>query len=55
VPFNRLVTLHWGAMGLSDAEAGRAIGRVLKLWREALAWFGEHEDGAPTVEATSGS
>jgi hypothetical protein len=29
--------------------------RAEPLWREALAWFGEHEHGAPTVEATSGS
>ena len=60
LPFNRLVTLHWGAMGLSDAEAGRAIGRVLKLWREALAerglrfafvWVRENDDG----DASKGS
>jgi hypothetical protein len=54
LPMNRLVTLHWGAMGLSDADAGRALARVLKLWREALAamgqpfacvWVRENDDG----------
>ncbi len=47
-------------MGLSDAEAGRAVGRVLKLWREALAerglpfacvWVRENDDG----DASKGS
>jgi hypothetical protein len=60
LPLNRLVTLHWGVMGLSDAEAGRAIGCVLKLWREALAemgfpfacvWTRENDDG----DASKGS
>jgi hypothetical protein len=60
LPLNRLVTLHWGAMGLSDAEAGRAVGRVLKLWREALVerglpfacvWVRENDDG----DASKGS
>lgn len=54
LPLNRLVTVHWGAMGLSDAEAGAALGRLLKLWREALAarglpfacaWVRENDDG----------
>jgi hypothetical protein len=54
LPLNRLVTLHWGAMGLSDADAGRAVAHVLKLWREALAardlpfafaWVRENDDG----------
>jgi len=60
LPMNRLVTLHWGAMGLSDAEAGRAVAHVLKLWREALAerglpfacvWTRENDDG----DASKGS
>lgn len=60
LPLNRLVTVHWGAMGLSDAEAGRASGRMLKLWREALAekglpfacvWARENDNG----DASKGS
>jgi hypothetical protein len=54
LPFNRLVTVHWGAMRLSDAEALAATGKLLKLWREALAarglpfacvWIRENDDG----------
>jgi hypothetical protein len=54
LPLNRLVTVHWGAMGVTDADAGRALARVLKLWREALAarglpfacvWVRENDNG----------
>jgi len=54
LPLNRLVTVHWGAMRLSDAEALAATGKLLKLWREALAaqglpfacvWIRENDDG----------
>lgn len=31
LPLNRHWTVHWGVMGLSDAEAGVALGRLLKL------------------------
>lgn len=54
LPLNRLVTVHWGAMRQSDAEALAALGRLLKLWRDALAarglpfacvWIRENDDG----------
>lgn len=54
LPMNRLVTVHWGALGLTDAEAAKATGRLLKLLREALAerglpfacaWVRENDDG----------
>ncbi|WP_353200507.1 hypothetical protein [Sandarakinorhabdus sp.] len=60
LPPNRLVTLHWAALGLGDDLAAAAIGRVLKLWREALAerglpfacvWARENDDG----DASKGS
>ena len=45
LPLNRHWTVHWGKMGLSDAEAGPALGRLLKLasdWARvrglAFAW-----------------
>jgi hypothetical protein len=53
----------WRAVDIDPVQRGLGpIGhmgyfrvRAEPLWREVLAWFGEHEDGAPTVEATSGS
>ena len=31
IPLNRHWTVHWGVMGLFDAEAGAALGQLLKL------------------------
>ena len=53
----------WRAVDIDPVQRGLgAIGhmgyfrpRAEPLWREALAWFGEHDGGTPTVEATSGS
>ncbi|MFN3371036.1 MAG: hypothetical protein ACK4Z0_05865 [Sphingomonadaceae bacterium] len=54
LPMNRLVTVHWGALGLSDSDAGAATGRLLKLMRDALAdrglpfahaWVRENDGG----------
>ncbi len=54
LPINRMTTPHWGAMGVPDAEAGAALGRLLKLIRDALAamglpfafaWVRENDDG----------
>ncbi len=38
-PFNRFITVHWEAAGLTDAEAMRATTAFLKYWRE---WLGGH-------------
>lgn len=60
LPLNRLVTVHWGALRVTDADAGAALAHVLKLWREALAarglpfacvWVRENDDG----DASKGS
>jgi predicted alpha/beta hydrolase len=53
----------WRAVDIDPVQRGLgAIGhmgyfrpRAEPLWREALAWFGEHAAGAPTAGATSGS
>jgi hypothetical protein len=37
MPLTRLVTVHWGALGVADAGATQATGRLLKLLRDALA------------------
>ena len=60
MPMTRLITVHWGALGLSDAKAATATGRLLKLIRDALAakgqpfahaWVRENDDG----DASKGS
>lgn len=53
-PFNRMVTVHWGALGLGDSEAARATGRLVKLASDWCAskgvkmtwgWVRENDDG----------
>ncbi len=53
-PFNRMVTVHWGALGIADSEAARATGRLVKLaadWcaskgvKMTWAWVRENDDG----------
>ncbi|AOL23929.1 hypothetical protein Ga0102493_112926 [Erythrobacter litoralis] len=50
-PFNRFITVHWEAAGLTDAEAMRATTAFLKYWREwlggetAYIWTRENGDG----------
>ena len=31
VPLNRMTTVHWGALGIADAEAAKATRRLIKL------------------------
>jgi hypothetical protein len=54
LPFNRHVTVHWTALGLTDADAAEATGRLAKLaadWLRtkgqqfACAWVREHDIG----------
>jgi hypothetical protein len=54
LPFNRFVTVHWAALGLSDLGAANATGRLLKLagdWMRynqavpAWAFVRENDDG----------
>lgn len=40
LPFNRFVTVHWGALGLTEAEACRATGRFLKIASDAMRALG---------------
>ncbi|WP_069309948.1 hypothetical protein [Porphyrobacter sp. LM 6] len=50
-PFTHLITVHWEAAGLSDAEAMKATTAALKYWREwlrgetAYIWTRENGDG----------
>jgi hypothetical protein len=52
LPFNRHVTVHWNALGVSDANAAEATGRLVKLAKDwvrtkgqqfACAWVRENE------------
>lgn len=54
LPFNRFVTVNWHVLGVADAEAARATGRLIKLasdWcatkgvKMAWAWVRENDDG----------
>jgi hypothetical protein len=54
LPFNRHLTVHWSALGLSDGEAAWASGRLVKLLSDWLrsygvaavwAWVRENDDG----------
>jgi hypothetical protein len=54
MPFNRFVTVHWGALGLSDAQAFKATSALTKYARDLLrdngavgiwAWVRENDDG----------
>lgn len=54
LPFNRFMTVNWHVLGVADAEAARATGRLIKLasdWcatkgvRMAWAWVRENDDG----------
>lgn len=54
LPFNRFVTVHWAALGLTDLDAAHATGRLLKLasdWMRyneaapAWAFVRENDDG----------
>jgi hypothetical protein len=40
LPLNRMITVNWTALGLVDAQAAQATGRLLKLLRDALADLG---------------
>jgi hypothetical protein len=44
-PFNRHLTVHWEKAGLTDAEAARATGRLLKLIKD---WARRHGGTAYT-------
>ncbi|MDC8754185.1 hypothetical protein OIK40_05945 [Erythrobacter sp. sf7] len=50
-PFTRLITVHWEAAGLTDADAMQATTAFLKYWREwlrgetAYIWTRENGDG----------
>lgn len=53
-PFNRFVTVHWGALGVGDSDAGRMAGRLIKLasdWcstkgvKMTWAWVRENDEG----------
>ncbi len=54
LPLNRFVTIHFERAGLTDAEAAKAIGRIMKLakdWMQtkgqviAHAWVRENDNG----------
>jgi hypothetical protein len=54
VPFNRMTTVHWGALGIDDADAVKATGRLIKLasdWcatkgvKMSWAWARENDEG----------
>lgn len=54
MPFNRFVTVHWAALGVSDCNAARATGRLIKLaadWcatkqvKMPWAWVRENDEG----------
>ena len=54
LPFNRLVTVHWTALGVADDGAARATGKLIKLaadWcatkgtKMAWAWVRENDAG----------
>jgi hypothetical protein len=54
LPFNRHVTVHWNALGVSDANAAEATGRLVKLAKDwlrtkghqfACAWVRENDSG----------
>jgi hypothetical protein len=53
-PFTHLITVHWEAAGLSDAEAMKATTAALKYWREwlggetAYIWTRENGGGKGT-------
>lgn len=56
-PFNRFVTVHWTALGISDDIAARATGMLIKLaadWcatkgvKLSWAWVRENDDGDMT-------
>ena len=53
-PFNRFITVHWTALGVPDAKAARATGRLIKLasdWcstkrvKMTWAWVRENDFG----------
>lgn len=53
-PFNRFVTVHWGALQIDDAHAARMTGRLIKLasdWcatkgvKMTWAWVRENDEG----------
>lgn len=53
-PLNRFVSIHWGALGIADADAARATGRLVKLasdWcktkgvKMTWCWTRENDDG----------
>jgi hypothetical protein len=53
-PFNRMTTVHWGALGIDDADAAKATGRLIKLasdWcttkgvKMSWAWVRENDEG----------
>jgi hypothetical protein len=53
-PLNRMVTVHWGALGIADGQARRATGRLVKLaadWcaskgvKMTWAWVRENDYG----------
>jgi len=50
LPLNRMITVHWGRLGLADTEAGPATSRLLNLmrrhaarggWKFACVWVRE--------------
>jgi hypothetical protein len=54
LPFNRHITIHWTAAGLTDDQVAHATGRLIKLasdWlrtkgvKAAWAWVRENDDG----------
>lgn len=54
LPFNRFVTVHWGALGIEDHNAAKATGRLIKLASDWCAtkgikmtwcWVRENDDG----------
>jgi hypothetical protein len=54
LPFNRMTTVHWGALGIDDADAAKATGRLIKLasdWcatkgvKMSWAWVRENDEG----------
>jgi hypothetical protein len=54
VPLNRMTTVHWGALGVDDADAAKATGMLIKLasdWcatkgvKLSWAWVRENDEG----------
>ena len=54
LPFNRFVTVHWGALGVANEDAARATGQLIKLasdWcaskRVKMTWEWTRENEPP--------